>query len=348
MIDSVSFSSSSHSARRCRQPWTTWLCLSTALLLTLPALFTGASAAPASLHQSVPQKRAVAFVDPSQASSEVTFEANNNYFVQTLAINECVGGAKIVLPVSAADSNVRDYAAIMAVDPGTAINFYTDETCQEYEFSVVSEVHEFVGAFASLKYVGQFTGVTSGVYDKQEISKTSPPEEPLQTTATPSAAAPTSASASATPATSDPATLPAPGSSTTISSSAGFAVGVGIIGVVAMAGVVALGVVWYRKNGGGGAGRRGGDGRAFMTLSSGQDDYDDETGLTGENGPHTSSLMRSRVEASFEDERYPGTYNDEHASDDEEVELGAYPQNPAGPTQYRAEPGTLPQNARMP
>ncbi|KAF8940534.1 hypothetical protein BGZ58_005868, partial [Dissophora ornata] len=286
----------SHTATsRSRKPWATWLGLSTALLLTLPALI---AAVPTSSHPSLDlQKRAVQYVDASETDIELTFEANDSYYLQALKLNECVGGNNLQLPITT--NNVRTYSAIMAPDLEMALNFYTDEACQEYEFSVVSEIHQFSGAFASMKYVGQFTDVKPGVYDKQELSKTVVPDGQPQ---------PETGSGTGT---TNPTTIPAPDNSDSKTgyNTPGFAVGMGIVGFVAMAGIVGLGVLVYRRNFG--SQKRGGDGRAFMTLASGQDDYDDEAGLTGENGPHSSALMQSRVGASFEDERYPATYKDE-------------------------------------
>ncbi|KAF9347083.1 hypothetical protein BGX26_001413, partial [Mortierella sp. AD094] len=270
------------------------------------------------------QKRAVQYVDPSDPETEVTFEANDSYYTDNFPLNECVNTFKLPLSPPA---NYRKYNGMMFVDTTMVVNFYTDDQCKEYEFSIQSGVNEFAGAFASAKYVGEFTDVKPGIYDDHEVTKTAPPNPNAVSNA---------------PTSSDNATAPSsPVASGT--SSAGFFAGVGLIGLIVIAGVVGLGVMMYRKYSGGS--RRGGDGRAFMTLASGQDDYDDEAGLTGENGPHSSALMQSRVGVSFDDERYPAEYHDEErASDDENVELSVYPQNPAAPTQYRPEPGTQPQN----
>ncbi|KAF9115143.1 hypothetical protein BGX27_008734 [Mortierella sp. AM989] len=302
---------------RIRKPWTTWVGLSAVLVLTLPAVI---SAAPtieqlSSSPYSYPaisnnlQKRAIQYVDPSDPQIEVTFEADNNYYLETIKLNECVNTFSLPLPPLA---SYRNYSAITFPEATMAVNFYTDDECKEYDFSVQSEVHEFSGAFASVKYAGEYSDVKPGVYDDHELTRTAPP---------------------------NPNALVNTGTG-----NAGFVAGVGLIGLIVIAGVIGLGVMVYRKYSGP---KRGGDGRAFMTLSTGRDDYDDEAGLTGENGPHSSALMQSRVGVSFDDERYPVEYRDEeHASDDEQVELNVYPQNAPAPTQYRDEPGTQPQNAR--
>ncbi|KAF9993465.1 hypothetical protein BGZ80_002515 [Entomortierella chlamydospora] len=269
------------------------------------------------------EKRAAQYLDTSEEQIEVTFEANDSYYIENFPLNECVN--TFSLPLSP-PANYRNYNGMMFPEPTMVVNFYTDDECKEYEFSVQSGVSQFSGAFASAKYVGEFSGVKPGVYDDHEVSNTAPPDaNALVDTTTTTAAgtnAPTSSNAATVPSSSVPSGT----------SSAGFFAGVGLIGLIVIAGIVALGVMGYRKYDR--KTRRGGDGRAFMTLASGQDDYDDETGLTGENGPHSSALMQSRAGASFDDERYPAEYHDEEqASDDERVEMNAYPQNPAGPTQ---------------
>ncbi|KAF9897647.1 hypothetical protein BX616_005226 [Lobosporangium transversale] len=313
-----------------RKPWTTRMALSTTmvLLLTLPALLSAAPITPFT-------KRDVKYIEDSDPEMDLTYEAKGRYLLAKLKLDECATPAQFQLP--------REYDAMTTGEPEMALNFYLDDQCQDYEFSLQSEVHEFAGAFASMKYVGMFSDVKPGIYDEHELSKTALPQGEPQTTniiQTP-------------PTNQDGANVPnGPNNSKDTTdggiSSPGFAVGMGIVGFLSMAGIVALGVFLYRKHNSFGGQKRGGDGRAFMTLN-GQDEDDDETGLTaGENGPHSSALMQSRVAASFDDERLPASrYRDEdHASDDEQVELGAYAQNPTGPTQYRSEPGTLPQNAR--
>ncbi|KAG0368013.1 hypothetical protein BGZ54_002823, partial [Gamsiella multidivaricata] len=294
--------------RTSRKPWATWLGLSTAvILMTLPTLTTAAPtpnlnfnpAAAASSITSIEaplQKRAIVYVVESEPAIELTFEANDSYYLESLKLDECT--STLSLPLTPGTAG-RNYSAITAPDPEMALNFYTDENCQEYDFSVVSEVHEFAGYFASVKYVGQYSDVKPGVYDKQEISRTAVPDgEPQDPLPAPGSSSPTTT----TTTTNAPAGSTDSATSQSAYSSAGFAVGMGIVGFVAMAGIVGLGVFLYRNHGGDKK-KRTGEGGRFMSLSSGRDDYDDEVGLTGENGPHSSALMQSRVGISFDDER---------------------------------------------
>ncbi|KAF9365564.1 hypothetical protein BGX34_009473 [Mortierella sp. NVP85] len=303
--------------------------------MTLPLLIsavpTGPAAAAAAAVQvgaalpSSLEKRAIHYQEESETEIELTVEANDSYSLEILRLNECV--SKFATP-SVAGTTAFKYNALALPEPDMVVNFYTDNQCQEYEFSMVSEVHQFVGYFASIKYVGQFSEVKPGVYDSHEISKTALPSgQPLPDTFTlePSddpvkgsgggggggAGGAGGGKTDAPPLTSDdPAKIPSPNSPSSGTSSAGFIVGVGIIGIVTIAGVVGLSVLLYRKHGN----KRGGDAR-FMTVSTGDDDE-------GENGPHSSALMQSRVDASFDDERPQTGYRDEN----DEVELSGYPQ----------------------
>ncbi|KAG0301532.1 hypothetical protein BGZ97_002749 [Linnemannia gamsii] len=297
--------------------------------------------------------------DPDSAPTmELIFEAGDNYPVENLELNKCHNTFAL--------ADTSKYNAISAVEPDMGINFYMDDKCEEYDFSILSQVTEYQGAFASVKYTGQYKDAKTGFYENREFSETVLPDatgtpDAPTTTVPDKPAAPNPGNGGAGTGTGT-GTKPAEGTSTALaglaadgqtttwtSPSAGLAVGMGIIGTVVVAGIVALGVFVYRRHGG--KGKRG-DGRAFMTLSTGRDDYDEETGLAGENGPHSSALMQSRVGVSFDDDRYPSKYRDEAEKsdddDDDEVELGGYPQVPEGPIQYSHEPGTLPQNLRAP
>ncbi|KAG0270888.1 hypothetical protein BGZ95_001387 [Linnemannia exigua] len=293
---------------------------------------------------------AVEYLPDSVEKIEVTIEAENNYYVEHLELNKCLSTFTL--------ADTSKYNAILAEDADMGINFYMDDKCEEYDFSMLSQLDEFQGAFAGLKYTGEYKGAKPGFYENREFSNTvfpdaegTPDPAPDSTTTTPGTG---TGSTPVTGTSTALASLAADGSASSTGtfnvSSAGLAVGMGIIGTVVFAGIVALGVVIYRRHNGGG-GKRG-DGRAFMTLSTGRDDYDEETGLAGENGPHSSALMQSRVGVSFDDDRYPSKYRDEDekgaGDDDDEVGLGGYPQVPEGPIQYSHEPGTLPQNLRAP
>ncbi|KAF9981733.1 hypothetical protein BGZ65_003631 [Modicella reniformis] len=342
--------------KRNRTPWTTWLGLSTALFMTLPALIsaaptTGAAStaaavaaaiarvgtvSPSTASSQLIQKRAVQYLDDSEPDMELTIEANDSYYLATIKLDECINKFPVP-PTPGVAEGAFKYNALTAPSPDMVINFYTDDQCQEYEFSVVSEIHQFVGYFASAKYVGEFSGSKPGVYDKQEISKTVvPAENPdpitiVQTEEDPSGGG-AGGNKTTAPSTSDePVGITAPNPSGNGTSSAGFMVGVGIIGTITIGSIVGLSVFLYHKYEG--AGKRS-DGK-FMTVSTGDDEDD------GENGPHSSALMQSRVEASFDDERPQVDYRDrdENASDDE-VELGGYSHDPSNSTQHRAEPGT--------
>ncbi|KAF9902613.1 hypothetical protein EC991_004746 [Linnemannia zychae] len=303
------------------------------LLLTLPTLISAA----------------VEYRPDSVEKIEVTIEAENQYHVEHLELNKCLSTFTL--------KDTSKYNAIMAEDPGMGINFYMDDKCEEYDFSMVSQLDEYQGAFAGLKYTGEYKDAKPGFYENREFSDTVLPDSAGSTTpTTPETGAGGTGSTPATGTSTVLASLVADGSANNATTSnmpsVGLAVGMGIIGTVAFAGIVALGVFVYRRHNGTG-GKRG-DGRAFMTLSTGRDDYDEETGLAGENGPHSSALMQSRVGVSFDDDRYPHNYRDEPEKssdsdeDDDEVELGGYPQVPEGPTQYSHQPGTLPQNLRAP
>ncbi|KAF9125766.1 hypothetical protein BGW39_007169 [Mortierella sp. 14UC] len=302
---------------------------------------------------------AVEYLPDSVEKIEVTIEAENNYYVEHLELNKCLSTFTL--------ADTSKYNAILAEDPDMGINFYMDDKCEEYDFSMISQLDEFQGAFAGLKYTGEYKGAKPGFYENREFSDTVLPDpedtpDPAPGSTTPTTPGTGTGGTGSTPVTGTMtalASLAAGGNTSNATTSnmpsAGLAVGMGIVGTVAFAGIVALGVFVYRRhNGTGGNGKRG-DGRAFMTLSTGRDDYDEETGLAGENGPHSSALMQSRVGVSFDDDRYPHNYrdeteknNDSDDDDDDEVELGGYPQVPEGPTQYSHQPGTLPQNLRAP
>ncbi|KAF8936018.1 hypothetical protein BGZ47_009702 [Haplosporangium gracile] len=301
------------------------------LLITLPTLISAA----------------VERLPDSAQTIGLTIEAEG-YHLETLELNKCHN------TFSLADTS--KYNAIGAEEDDMAINFYMDDKCEEYDFSMISQITEFQGGFASLKYTGEYKDAKPGFYENREFSDTvfpdpaGTPDAPVPDTTNPNTGAGSGTGAKPAEGTSTAlAGLAADGSTTTFTNpSVGLAVGMGIIGTVVIAGIVALGVVGYRRYGNGGNKR--GDGRAFMTLSTGQDDYDEETGLAGENGPHSSALMQSRVGVSFDDDRYTSNYRDEaeKSDDDDEVGLSGYPQVPEGPTQYNHEPGTLPQNLRAP
>ncbi|KAF9989773.1 hypothetical protein BGZ75_004950 [Mortierella antarctica] len=300
-----------------RKPWS-WLGLTTAALFmtSLPLL---ATAAPASSSSQLVKRAPVEFIADSEPSIELTFEANDSYYLQALTLNQCQN--QLVLPENG--THVRPYNAITTPEIAMGINFYLDENCQEYDFSVLSEVREFVGAFASLKYVGEFKNAKTGFYENTEFSTTVFPDS----------------STDPGPPESGRQPLVTPGNTVTTTGNAGLAVGMGIIGMVLVLGIVGVSVLAYRRFGPEGR-RRGGDGGAFMTLSTSAD-AEEQVGLTGENGPHSSAVMQSRVGVSFDDERYPAGYRDEeHESSDEgEVELG-YPKDDA-------EAGLQPQNAKL-
>lgn len=297
-----------------RKPWS-WLGLTTAALFmaSLPLLATAAPSSP-QLHKRAP----VEYIADSEPSIELTFEANDSYYLQALTLNQCQN--QLVLPENG--THVRPYNAITTPEIEMGINFYLDENCQEYDFSVLSEVREFVGAFASLKYVGEFKNAKTGFYENTEFSTTVFPDSNTEPGPPESGRQP----------------LVGPGNTST-TGNAGLAVGMGIIGMVLVLGIVGLCVLAYRRFGPEGR-RRGGDGGAFMTLSTSAD-AEEQVGLTGENGPHSSAVMQSRAGVSFDDERYPAGYRDEEhdSSDDDEVELG-YPKN-------EAVAGSQPQNAKL-
>ncbi|GJJ72331.1 hypothetical protein EMPS_04688 [Entomortierella parvispora] len=312
-------------------------------------------------------RRDVKYVDPSAQLIEVTFQAESTNYVEQLTLNQCFNQFK--LPLSNPDdpdNPVRNYTAITATDSEVALNFFLDDQCEEFDWSMQSQVLSNSGSFASVKYIGQFLDAKPGMYEIELSPTVLPDQDPdgknhtepvtLPTTATSLAASATgSASASATSGAAAGTETATSDESKSGTHSAGFAIGSGIVGILVFAGIIGACFLGYRKffaAGALGAGAKR-DGR-FMSLSSGQDDYDDETGLVGENGPHSSALMQSRVGVSFDDERFDGgrdgtgagAYSDDEEDEDDRVELGAYPQNPAAPTQYRPEPGTLPQNLR--
>ncbi|KAG0208296.1 hypothetical protein BGX28_000688 [Mortierella sp. GBA30] len=275
---------------------------------------TAAAPSPSQLQNRAP---AVEFIEDSEPTTELTFEANDSYYLQPLTLGECQNN--LVLPENG--THVRNYAAMTTLVPDMALNYYLDENCQEYDFSIVSEVREFVGAFASIKYVGQFSNAKQGFYENTEFSKTVLPDSDSEPGPPESGRQP--------PVSPDKATSGGGISST--ANSAGLAIGMGIIGMVILSGMIGAAVFVYRKYGPEGR-KRGGDGGAFMTLST-DGDAEEQVGLTGENGPNSSALMQSRVDVSFDDERYPAGYRDEDKDsddDDGEVELGAYPHSQAG------------------
>ncbi|KAF9541165.1 hypothetical protein EC957_003357 [Mortierella hygrophila] len=289
---------------------------------------------------------AVEFLPDSAPTMDMIFEAEDKYLVDTIELNKCHN------TFSLADTS--KYNAITAQEDDMGVNFYMDDKCEEYDFSILSQITEYQGAFASVKYTGEYKDAKPGFYENREFSETvfpdavgTPDATPAPDTTNPNTGAGSGTGTHPAEGTSTAlAGLAADGSTTFTNPSVGLAVGMGIIGTVVVAGIVALSVVVYRKYGG----KKGGDGRAFMTLSTGRDDYDEETGLAGENGPHSSALMQSRVGVSFDDERYPHNYRDEaeKSDDEDEVGLGGYPQVPEGPIQYSHEKGTLPQNIRAP
>ncbi|KAK3845475.1 MAG: hypothetical protein J3R72DRAFT_435872 [Linnemannia gamsii] len=314
--------------------WTKAATATAVLLITLPTLISAA----------------VEYLPDSVETIEVTIEAENNYYVEHLELNKCL--STFTVP------DTSKYNAILAEDPGMGINFYMDDKCEEYDFSMLSQLDEYQGAFAGLKYTGEYKGAKPGFYENREFSNTvfpdpegTPDPTPDSTTTTPGTG---TGSTPVTGTSTVLGSLAAGGKTNDVTSynmpSVGLAIGMGIIGTVVFAGIVALGVFVYRRHNGSG-GKRG-DGRAFMTLSTGQDDYDEETGLAGENGPHSSALMQSRIGVSFDDDRYRDEAENEKSNgdddDDDEVGLGGYPQVPEGPTQYSHQPGTLPQNLRAP
>ncbi|KAF9930107.1 hypothetical protein FBU30_000857 [Linnemannia zychae] len=286
--------------------WTATTAAAAALLITFPALISGA----------------VERLSDSIPTMDFIVEAPS-YGVHKLELNKCYTNFDL--------TQSQKYTALSTEEDDMAVNFYMDDKCEEYDFSMVSEVTGFQGAFAAVKYVGEYSNAKKGFYENKEFSETVFPDE-IGTPDAPEATALAAASGN---------------SSVFTMSNAGLAVGMGIIGTITIAGIVALGVFVYRRHKGNKS--RRGDGKAFMSLT-GQDDYDEETGLAGENGPHSSALMQSRVGVSFDDERFPTKYRDEEKSDGEEdeVEFGGYPQVPEGPTQYNHQPGTLPQNLRAP
>ncbi|KAG0087199.1 hypothetical protein BGZ93_011109 [Podila epicladia] len=303
-------------------------------MLSMAMIISMATALPASSHLA---KRVVKYVTNSEPLIEVTYMTTANYYRDPMKLNECF--TNFSRPAN------TQYMAITTPDHEVAINYYLDTECTDFEFSILSEYNNYTGEFASAKYAGQFLDAKPGLYENTEFSPTVLPDQdpdganhdgPIGLPKNPK---PEQQQGNT------PTTATGAGAGT---GSVGFIIGAGLVSILTIAGVLALGVFLYRKHQGGG-GR--GDSK-FMTLATGRDDYDDEVGLTGENGPHSSALMQSRVGVSFDDERFPAKYHDEEAEsddeDDDRVELGAYPQNPAGPTQYRDEPGTKPQNQKSP
>lgn len=250
---------------------------------------------------------AVERLPDSAPTINLVIEAEDKYHVESLELNKCHN------TFSLADTS--KYNAMTAEEDDMGINFYMDDKCEEYDFSILSLTTEYQGAFAGVKYTGEYKGAKPGFYENREFSETVFPDAVGTPDATPApdTTSPNTGTGSGT-GTNPPegtstalAGLAADGNTTLSNPSVGLAVGMGIIGTVVVAGIVALSVVAYRKYGG----KKRGDGRAFMTLSTGRDDYDEETGLAGENGPHSSALMQSRVGVSFDDERYPHNYRDE-------------------------------------
>ncbi|KAF9580630.1 hypothetical protein BGW38_002648 [Lunasporangiospora selenospora] len=292
------------------RPWVALAATSTLLSLLIPTLV---SAAPSSLSSSssIQKRAAVSYVETSLPTIDLTFHGvDRKDYTDKVKLNECFSA--ITLPI---DNHVRNYTAITSNSAKNfAINFYMDDQCTEYDYSVVGDLNQYQNSFASILYVGQYNDAKPGFYENREFSKTTLPDQ---------------------------GTGGAGGDGSSGTGSAGFAVGVGIIGMVILMGVIALGVVGYRKFQSR-YGRKRGDG-VFMTLATERDDDDD-----GENGPHSSALMQSRVGVSFDEERYPTNYRDDNDNasdaddDDDEVELGGYPQNPTGPTQKVPDHGIQP------
>ncbi|KAF9430984.1 hypothetical protein BGZ94_000930 [Podila epigama] len=317
-------------------------CLGIACILSLASALpasSSSSSSPASLPASASihslTKRAVKFVEPSEPQLEVTFHSTNANYKDILKLNGCSNSSR---PLN------TQYTSISTTDHQSAINFYLDDECTEYDFSVLSEYDSYAGEFASFKYVGQYLDAEPGFYENLEFSPTNVPDQETEHKAP-----------------QEPQGQPKPQEKPVAkpqeqqqqqggggTRSFGFIVGVGLVSLLTLAGLFSCGWYIYNKHIKDGGRSK----RSFMTLSTGRDDYDDEVGLTGENGPHSSALMQSRVGVSFDDERFPAAYHDEDNAEfdkeDNRVELGAYPQNPTGPTQYRDEPGTLPQNRKNP
>ncbi|KAG0055571.1 hypothetical protein BGZ83_008182 [Gryganskiella cystojenkinii] len=365
-------------------PWT-WRNIAMTVALAL-VLKDSTFAAPAPLlqqqqEQNIPAlvRRDVSYVTASAPLIEVTFQTQDTPYIEHLNLDECFSNFKLPLSGPNPDIPVRNYTNIIATDAEVGLNFFLDDQCNEFDFAIQSQVLSWVGSFASVRYVGQFLDAKPGLYERELSPTALPDQDPdgknhtgpvslptsssvssalptssVTTTSVSSSASATTTAAEITTATSTPTSTETPVPSGT--HTAGFAVSSGIVGIVAFAGVIGACFLGYKKFIAGGAAGGllkgnnrggGGDGR-FMSL---REDYDDE--IVAENGPHSSALMQSRVGVSFEDERFDGQptgsgagmYSDDD-EDDERVELGAYPQNPTAPTQYRPEPGTMPQNAR--
>lgn len=263
-------------------------------MLSLAMIISLATALPApSSHLA---KREVKYVPNSEPLTEVTYMTTSDYYRDAMKLNECF--TNFSLPTN------TQFMGITTVDHEVAINYYLDTECTEFEFSIQSEYNEYAGQFASAKYVGQFLDAKPGLYENKEFSPTVLPDQdpdganhdgPVGLPKNPN---PQQQQSGNTPT--------AAGTGTSGTSSVGFIIGAGLVSILTVAGVVALGVFLYRKHQDKGRG-----GSKFMTLATGRDDYDDEVGLTGENGPHSSALMQSRVGVSFDDERFPAKYQDE-------------------------------------
>lgn len=240
-------------------------------------------------------KRVVKYVTDSEPLTEVTYMTTTDYYRDAMKLNECFTN------FSRPDNT--EFMAITTPDHEVAINYYLDTECTEFEFSIQSEYRNYTGEFRSAKYVGQFLDAKPGLYENTEFSPTVLPDQdpdganhdgPIGLPKNPKK----EQQQGNTPTTA--------GAGTAGTGSVGFIIGAGLVSILTIAGVVALGVFLYRKHQTGGRGDS-----KFMTLATGRDDYDDEVGLTGENGPHSSALMQSRVGVSFDDERFPAKYHDE-------------------------------------
>lgn len=264
-------------------------------MLSLAMIISLATALPApSSHLA---KREVKYVPNSEPLTEVTYMTTTDYYRDAMKLNECFTN------FSRPDNT--QFMGISTVDHEVAINYYLDTECTEFEFSIQSEYNEYTGEFASAKYVGQFLDAKPGLYENKEFSPTVlPDQDPDGANHDGPVGMPKNPKQQQQQSGNTPTTA---GTGTSGTSSVGFIIGAGLVSILTVAGVVALGVFLYRKHQDKG---RGG-GSKFMTLATGRDDYDDEVGLTGENGPHSSALMQSRVGVSFDDERFPAKYHDE-------------------------------------
>ncbi|KAG0030774.1 hypothetical protein BGZ81_002186, partial [Podila clonocystis] len=225
-------------------------------------------------------KRVVKYVTDSESLTEVTYMTTSDYFRDAMKLNECF--TNFSRPAN------TEFMAITTPDHEVAINYYLDTECTEFEFSIVSEYNNYTGEFASAKVLTEDPDGANHDGPVGQPKDTKPQQQQGNTSTT-------------------------TGAGTTGTGSVGFIIGAGLVSILTIAGIVALGVFLYRKH------QNGGRGDAkFMTLATGRDDYDDEVGLTGENGPHSSALMQSRVGVSFDDERFPAKYQDEDQADSDD------------------------------